>query len=76
MVKKVLNMPSMLKSTGSTSKEGNITKSNSYAALVNDEDEVGEHDANEHDESANLFTNPNKGESSSFTVVSLFLLLF
>ena len=56
----------MLKSTGSTSKEGNITTSNSYAALVNDEDEDGEHVANLNEESDDL--NPNTGESPSFTV--------
>lgn len=48
------------------SSSGNITTSNSYAALVNDEDEDGEHVANLNEESANL--NPNTGESSSFTV--------
>ena len=52
------------KSTGPTSKEGNITTSNSYAALVNDE----EHVANVYDDAANLFTNPNTCESSFFTV--------
>ncbi|PWA89322.1 ATPase, F1/V1/A1 complex, alpha/beta subunit, Zinc knuckle CX2CX4HX4C [Artemisia annua] len=54
---------SILKSTGNSSKEGNITTSNLYSALVNDE----EHVENVYDESANLFTNPNTGESSSFT---------
>ena len=55
---------SMLKSTRSTSKDGNITTSNSYVALVNDEDENAEHVAHVNEESANPIT----GESSSFTV--------
>ena len=55
---------SMLKPTGSTFKESNITTSNSYAALVNDEDEDAEHVAHVNEESANPIT----GESSSFTV--------
>ncbi|PWA64391.1 zinc knuckle CX2CX4HX4C [Artemisia annua] len=57
---------SMLKSTSPISKEGNITTSNSFAALVNDEDEDGKHVANLNEESANL--DPNIGVSPSFTV--------
>nr|GEV73931.1 hypothetical protein [Tanacetum cinerariifolium] len=44
-----------LKSTNTSSKEGNIATSNSYFALENDEDEDEEHVENVHDESANLF---------------------
>ena len=60
----------MFKSTGSTSKEGNIyiTTSNSYVALVNDE--YGEYVANVNEKSANLCMNPNTGGSSSFTVAA------
>ncbi|GJU12787.1 hypothetical protein Tco_1135183 [Tanacetum coccineum] len=55
-----------LKSTNTSSKEGNIATSNSYSALENDEDE--EHVENVHDESANLFPTLKAGERSSFTV--------
>nr|GEX40671.1 hypothetical protein [Tanacetum cinerariifolium] len=44
-----------LKSTNTSSKEGNIATSNSYFALENDENEDEEHVENVHDESANLF---------------------
>lgn len=60
-----LKSSSVLKSTGNSSKEGHITISNSYSALVNDEKEDVE---NVYDESANLFKNQNTGESSSFAV--------
>ena len=57
---------SKLKSTGSTSKEGIVTTSNSYAALVNDDEEDGEHVTHVNEDLAN----PNTGGSSSFTVAA------
>ncbi|GKC95670.1 hypothetical protein Tco_1161112 [Tanacetum coccineum] len=48
----------------------NIATSNSYSAL-NDEEEDEEEDVeNVYDETANLFSNPKTGESSSFTVAA------
>ncbi|GKB06561.1 zinc knuckle CX2CX4HX4C containing protein [Tanacetum coccineum] len=58
------------KSTGNYSKKGNITTSNSYSALENDEEEDEEHVENVYDESANLFPNSKPGESSTFTVAA------
>ncbi|GJS10469.1 zinc knuckle CX2CX4HX4C containing protein [Tanacetum coccineum] len=43
---------SMVKSTGNSSKKGNITTSNSYSALENDEEEDEEHVENVYDESS------------------------
>ncbi|GKF85442.1 hypothetical protein Tco_0253269, partial [Tanacetum coccineum] len=59
---------SMVKFTGNSSKKGNITTSNSYSALENDEEEDEEHVENVYDESANLFPNSKLGESSTSTV--------
>ncbi|GJR30345.1 hypothetical protein Tco_1106577 [Tanacetum coccineum] len=62
---------SMLKSTGTSSKKGNIATSNSYYALENEEAEEDEEPIeNVYDESANLFPNLKTGESSSITVVT------
>nr|GEW33240.1 hypothetical protein [Tanacetum cinerariifolium] len=58
---------SMLKSAGTSSKKGNITTSNSYSALENEEEEDDEHVENVYNESANLFQNTKTCESSSFT---------
>nr|GEX45313.1 zinc knuckle CX2CX4HX4C [Tanacetum cinerariifolium] len=55
-----------LKSTNTSSKEGNIATSNFYSALENDKDE--EHVKNVHDELANLFLTLKANERSSFTV--------
>ncbi|GJS65005.1 hypothetical protein Tco_0679569, partial [Tanacetum coccineum] len=60
---------SMLKSTGTSSKNGNINTSNSYYALENEEEEDEEHVENIYDESINLIPNSKTGESSSFTAV-------
>ncbi|GKE11507.1 hypothetical protein Tco_1415058 [Tanacetum coccineum] len=57
---------SILKSTGTSSKKGNITTSNSYSILEDEEKEDEEHVENMYDESANLFTNLKTGKSSSF----------
>nr|GEW68171.1 zinc knuckle CX2CX4HX4C [Tanacetum cinerariifolium] len=48
-------LSSKSKSSGTSSKEGNVTTSNSYSALENDEYEDEEHVENLYDESANLF---------------------
>nr|GEW34687.1 zinc knuckle CX2CX4HX4C [Tanacetum cinerariifolium] len=57
------NPSSMLKTTDTSSKKGNITTSNSYSAL----DDKSEEDVeNVYDESANLFPSTNIGGSSSF----------
>ncbi|GJR76049.1 zinc knuckle CX2CX4HX4C containing protein [Tanacetum coccineum] len=61
---------SMLKSASTFSKKGNITMSNSYSALENEEEEDEEHVENMYDESANLFPNSKIGESSSFTAAA------
>ncbi|GJW09419.1 hypothetical protein Tco_1575246 [Tanacetum coccineum] len=61
---------SMLKSTGTSSKKDNITMSNSYYALENEEEEDEEHVENMYDESANLFPNSKTCESSSFTAAA------
>ncbi|GJZ24857.1 zinc knuckle CX2CX4HX4C containing protein [Tanacetum coccineum] len=58
---------SMLKTAGTSSKKDNITMSNSYSAL-NDEEEDEEEDVeNVYDESANLFPKTKIGGSSSST---------
>nr|GFA80746.1 zinc knuckle CX2CX4HX4C [Tanacetum cinerariifolium] len=60
---------SMAKSTGNSFKKGNITTSNSYSALENNEEEDEEHVENVYDASANLFLNFKPDESLTFTVV-------
>ncbi|GJS73303.1 hypothetical protein Tco_1000682 [Tanacetum coccineum] len=62
-------LSSMLKSTGTFSKKGNITTSNSYSALKNEEEDE-QHVENIYDESANLFPNSKIIESSSFTAAT------
>nr|GEU67490.1 zinc knuckle CX2CX4HX4C [Tanacetum cinerariifolium] len=62
-------LSSMVKSTSNSAKKGNITASNSYSALENDEEDE-EHVENAYDESANLFLNSKPGESSTFTVAA------
>ncbi|GJS52384.1 zinc knuckle CX2CX4HX4C containing protein [Tanacetum coccineum] len=58
---------SMLKTTGNSSKKYNLSMSNSFSAL-NDEEEDDEEDVkNVHDESVNLILNTKAGGSSSFT---------
>ncbi|GJT86006.1 zinc knuckle CX2CX4HX4C containing protein [Tanacetum coccineum] len=61
---------SMFKSTGTSSKNGNINTSNYYSALEIEEGEDEEHVENVYDESANLFSNLKTGESSSFTAAA------
>ncbi|GJY53630.1 hypothetical protein Tco_0445294 [Tanacetum coccineum] len=56
---------SMLKTTGNSSKKDNLSMSNSFSAL-NDEEDV----ENVHDESRNLIHNTNAGGSSSFTATA------
>ncbi|GJR19371.1 hypothetical protein Tco_0967898 [Tanacetum coccineum] len=56
---------SMLKTTGNSSKRDNLSMSNSFSALNNEEDVE-----NVHDESANLIHNTNASGSSSFTAVA------
>ncbi|GKA90350.1 zinc knuckle CX2CX4HX4C containing protein, partial [Tanacetum coccineum] len=58
---------SMLKTTGTSSKKGNIITSNSYSAL---DDESEEDVANVYDESANLFPKTKTDRSSSFTAAA------
>nr|GEX84653.1 hypothetical protein [Tanacetum cinerariifolium] len=60
-------LSSKSKSSGTSSKEGNVTTSNSYSALENDENEDEEHVEIFYDESANLFPKSRAGERSSFT---------
>ncbi|GJU00696.1 ribonuclease H-like domain-containing protein [Tanacetum coccineum] len=57
---------SMLKTTSNLSKRDNISMSNSFSALNNEEEDV----ENVHDESANLIHNTNAGGSSSFTAAA------
>ncbi|GJT15314.1 zinc knuckle CX2CX4HX4C containing protein [Tanacetum coccineum] len=60
------NSSSMLKTTGTSSKKDNITTSNSYSALYEEEENV----KNVYDESASLFTNTKTSGSSSFTAAA------
>ncbi|GKE28211.1 hypothetical protein Tco_1443595, partial [Tanacetum coccineum] len=57
----------MLKTTGNSSKKYNLSMSNSFSAL-NEEDE--EDVENVYDESANLIQNTKAGGSSSFTAAA------
>ncbi|GKC20353.1 hypothetical protein Tco_1022503, partial [Tanacetum coccineum] len=60
----------MLKTTGNSSKKDNLSMSNSFSAL-NDEEEDDEEDVqNVCDESANLLQNTKAGGSSSFTATA------
>ncbi|GJT51645.1 hypothetical protein Tco_0977802 [Tanacetum coccineum] len=56
---------SMLK-TGTSSKKDNISTSNSFSALNDDEEDEDEAVENVYDESANLFPNTKTGGNSSF----------
>ncbi|GJT03746.1 zinc knuckle CX2CX4HX4C containing protein, partial [Tanacetum coccineum] len=58
----------MLKKTGNSSKKDNLSMSNSFSALNEEEDE--EDVENVYDESANLIQNTKAGGSSSFTVAA------
>ncbi|GKE61064.1 hypothetical protein Tco_1511431 [Tanacetum coccineum] len=58
-------LSSMLKTVGSSSKNDNITTSNSYSAM-NEEEDVED----VYDKTANLFPNTNTGGSSSFTAAA------
>ncbi|GJV43933.1 hypothetical protein Tco_1428469 [Tanacetum coccineum] len=58
----------MLKTTGNSSKKDNLSMSNSFSALNEEEEEEDEEDVeNVYDESANLIQNTKAGGSSSFT---------
>ncbi|GKC49307.1 zinc knuckle CX2CX4HX4C containing protein [Tanacetum coccineum] len=66
---------SMLKTTGNSSKKDNLSMSNSFSAL-NDEEEDDEEDVeNVYDESANLIQNTKAGGSSSFMAAANVFLL-
>ncbi|GJR20645.1 zinc knuckle CX2CX4HX4C containing protein [Tanacetum coccineum] len=56
----------MLKTTGNSSKKDNLSMSNSFSALNEDEEDV----KNVYDESANLIQNTKAGGSSSFTAAA------
>ncbi|GKB99332.1 hypothetical protein Tco_0985469, partial [Tanacetum coccineum] len=58
----------MLKTTGNSSKKDNISMSNSFSALNEEEDDEEEDMENVYDESANLIQNTKAGGSSSFMV--------
>ncbi|GJS36355.1 zinc knuckle CX2CX4HX4C containing protein [Tanacetum coccineum] len=60
---------SMLKTTGKSSKKDNLSMSNSFSAL-NDEEDDEEDVENVYDESANLIQNIKAGGSSSFTAAA------
>ncbi|GJX41565.1 zinc knuckle CX2CX4HX4C containing protein [Tanacetum coccineum] len=61
---------SMLKTTGNSSKKDNLSISNSFSA-INDEEENDEEDVkNVYDESAHLIHNTKAGGSSSFTTAA------
>ncbi|GJU86312.1 hypothetical protein Tco_1293858 [Tanacetum coccineum] len=57
----------MLKTTGNSSKKDNLSMSNSFSALNEEEEEDVE---NVYDESANLIQNTKAGGSSSFTAAA------
>ncbi|GJT17430.1 zinc knuckle CX2CX4HX4C containing protein [Tanacetum coccineum] len=59
---------SMLKTTGASSKKDNISTSNTFSALNNDEEDEDKAVENVYDESDNLFPNTKTGGNSSFTV--------
>ncbi|GKB70049.1 hypothetical protein Tco_0931461, partial [Tanacetum coccineum] len=63
------------KTTDNSSKKDNLSMSNSFSALNEEEEEDEEDVENVYDESANLILNTKAGGSSSFTwllLVSLF----
>ncbi|GKD17759.1 hypothetical protein Tco_1206917 [Tanacetum coccineum] len=57
---------SMLKTTGNSSKRDNLSMSNSFSSLNNEEEDDEEYVKNVHDELANLIHNTNVGGSLSF----------
>ncbi|GJR45850.1 hypothetical protein Tco_1313953 [Tanacetum coccineum] len=59
---------SMLKTTGASSKKDNISTSNTFSALNDDEEDEDKAVENVYDESDNLFPNTKTGGNSSFTV--------
>ncbi|GJZ22211.1 hypothetical protein Tco_0559250 [Tanacetum coccineum] len=59
---------SMLKTTGASSKKDNISTSNTFSALNDDEEDEDKVVENVYDESDNLFPNTKTGGNSSFTV--------
>nr|GEV30048.1 zinc knuckle CX2CX4HX4C [Tanacetum cinerariifolium] len=61
---------SMLKTTGTSSKKDNISTSNSFSALNDDEEDEDEAVKNVYDESANLLPNTKTSGNSSFTVAA------
>ncbi|GJS10811.1 uncharacterized mitochondrial protein-like protein [Tanacetum coccineum] len=60
----------MLKTTGNSSKKDNLSMSNSFSALNEEEEEDEEDVENVYDESANLIQNTKAGGSSSFTTAA------
>ncbi|GJY77442.1 hypothetical protein Tco_0482558 [Tanacetum coccineum] len=56
----------MLKTTGNSSKKDNLSMSNSFSALNEEEEDV----ENVYDESSNLIQNTKAGGSSSFTAAA------
>ncbi|GJU71740.1 hypothetical protein Tco_1263145 [Tanacetum coccineum] len=60
----------MLKTTGNSSKKDNLSMSNSFSALNEEEEEDEEDVENMYDESANLIQNTKAGGRSSFTVAA------
>ncbi|GKC33124.1 hypothetical protein Tco_1040418, partial [Tanacetum coccineum] len=61
---------SMLKTTGNSPKKDNLSMSNSFSALNDEEDDDEEAVKNVHDESVNLIQNTKAGGSSSFTAAA------
>ncbi|GJS21071.1 zinc knuckle CX2CX4HX4C containing protein [Tanacetum coccineum] len=61
---------SMLKTTGTSSKKDNISTSNSFSALNDDEENEDESVKNVYDESGNLFPNTKTGGNTSFTAAA------
>ncbi|GJV08975.1 zinc knuckle CX2CX4HX4C containing protein [Tanacetum coccineum] len=60
----------MLKTTGNSSKKDNLSMSNSFSALHEEEEDDEEDVENVYDESANLIQNTKAGGSSSFTAAA------
>ncbi|GJY66499.1 putative ribonuclease H-like domain-containing protein [Tanacetum coccineum] len=61
----------MLKTTGNSSKKDNLSMSNSFSTLNEEEKEDEEDVENVYDESANLIQNTKAGGSSSFTAAAV-----
>ncbi|GKD75285.1 zinc knuckle CX2CX4HX4C containing protein, partial [Tanacetum coccineum] len=60
----------MLKTTGNSSKKDNLSMSNSFSALNEEEEDDEQEVENVYDESANLIHNTKDGGSSSFTAAA------